>query len=192
MIKSFGKFYRQPVQSDEEGRKFYPYKNADGEDFHIDVAMKQAVYDGPDFVSAEYPYYAAVTENGVIRVVSNEPSRAQPDGDEYFIAMDEEYAPGMIYDPKSNTISDAPYNPEADGPTDLAQLKVYVLRKGQMEAFEQALRASRAGNADELRIYWAHAGMMGHDHPLVAYAAKFFGFPKAKTTEFFKELRETK
>ena len=126
---SLGRFAAGPIQIDEEtGHKFRAFSNEDGLDFHMDIARAEAQYDGPNFISAQHPFYAAVRRDGTIRVVSNEPSRVQPEDGELFIWSDEEIAPEMAFDVNTGEVTEGPYRWESDGWSDLPQLQIYLLR----------------------------------------------------------------
>lgn len=111
MIKNFGKFKRGEL-SEENGFKFFPMFNENGEDFHLDIVKSESSYDGPNFIDSVMPFYAAVRPDHTIRVVSNEPSRVQPDDGEWFIGSDdEELKMGQVYDPETNEV----HTPEVVG-----------------------------------------------------------------------------
>lgn len=107
MIKNFGQFKKGEL-SVENGFKFYPMINEKGEDFHLNIVKSESTYDGPSFLDAVLPFYAAVRPDLTVRMVSDEPSRVQPDDSEWFIGSDEEIKIGQIYDVEDNTLTDAP------------------------------------------------------------------------------------
>lgn len=186
MIRSFGKFSRQPLQVDPEtGFKFYPIANEDGEDFHLDIAKSQSTYEGSVFVEALFPYYASVEAGGRIRVASGEPSRVSPEDGEWFIASDEELSEGGYYDPEANELYVPEIEPVIPTVVSKAQAKLALLDKGLLDDVEAALAAMDGVEGQRARIEWNDRTEFHRSHEFIGLLAAAIGLSDANVDELF-------
>ena len=106
MIHNFGKFNIELREQENEFGKF-TYKFGVSEDdgrIWQEIYSEVAEFDGPNFIKADYPYFAAVTPDNVVRMVWDNPSMSTPDDGGYMIASDKPIEVGAIFDPEENEL----------------------------------------------------------------------------------------
>ena len=113
MIHNFGKFNIELREQENEFGKFTYKFGVSEEDGRIwqEIYSEVAEFDGPNFIKSDYPYFAAVTPNNVVRMVWDNPSMSTPDDGGYMIASDEPIDIGATFNPETNELHETPKPP---------------------------------------------------------------------------------
>lgn len=195
MIKDFGPFtiVRTPIQPREGappelvGMSLIHAVDPDGKTWQ-DIYGEFARFDGPSFIDADYPHFGAVTPDGRIRIVYDDPSKILPDEGGRVIASDEEIPLEHTYDPASNGIWEPV--PEPVKVVSKAQAKLALLEADLLNGVEAALSAMEGVDGQRARIEWSDRVEFHRDHQFIGLLAGQMGLSDQQVDDLFERASQ--